>query len=53
MERIMNDKNDSSHNVGDTLQGAVVCVSREEMQEALSKMKFPWTFRRITTVNCS
>ena len=30
MERIMNKGNDRDHNVGDTVEGPVVCVSRED-----------------------
>ena len=54
MERIMNDENDWDHNVeGDAVEGAVVCVSREEMHQALNEnRKSPWTFRSITGVDC-
>ena len=36
MERIMNEENDWNHNLGDTLEGPVVCVSREEVLQALN-----------------
>ena len=41
MERIMNEENDwGHHNVeGDEVEGPVVCVSREEVLQALNKMK--------------
>ena len=40
MERIMNEKNYWDHNVeGDAVEGPVVCVSREEVLQALNKMK--------------
>ena len=40
MERIMNEENNWDHNVeGDALRGPVVCVSREEVLQALSEMK--------------
>ena len=40
MERIMNEENARDHNVeGDSLEGSVVCVCREEMLLALNKMK--------------
>ena len=52
MERIMNDENDWDRNVeGDAVKGPVVCVSREEVLQALNR-KSPWTFRRITRVDC-
>ena len=40
MERIMNEENDWDHNVeGDTVEGPVVCVCREEVLQALSELK--------------
>ena len=40
MERIMNDENDWDHNVeGDAVEGLVVCVSREDVFQALNEMK--------------
>ena len=40
MERIMNKENDWDHNVeGDAVEGPVVCLSREEVLQALNKMK--------------
>ena len=40
MERIMNEGNDWDHNVeGDAIEGLVVCVSREEVLQALYEMK--------------
>ena len=47
MERIMNEENDWDLNVeGDTVEGAVVCVSREKVLQALNEnMKSSWTFR--------
>ena len=40
MERIMNEKNDWHRNVeGDAVEGPAVCVSREEMLQALNEMK--------------
>ena len=40
MERIMNEENDLDRNVeGDAAEGPVVCVSREEVLQALSEMK--------------
>ena len=40
MERIMNEDSDWDHNVeGDAVEGPVVCVSREEMLQALNEMK--------------
>ena len=49
MERITNEENDWDHNVeGDAVEGPVVCVSREEVLQALNEnRKSPWTFRRI------
>ena len=40
MELIINEENDWDHDVeGDALEGPVVCVSREEVLQALSEMK--------------
>ena len=40
MERFMKEENDWDHNVeGDAVEGAVVCVSREEVLQALDEMK--------------
>ena len=40
MERIMNEENDWDRNVeGDVVEGPVVCVSREEVLQALIEMK--------------
>ena len=40
MERIMNEENDWNHNVeGDAVEGPLVCVSREEVLQALNEMK--------------
>ena len=40
MERIMNEENDWDHDVeGDAGEGPVVCVSREEVLQALSEIK--------------
>ena len=37
MERIMNEENDWYHNVeGDAVEGPEVCVSREEVLQALN-----------------
>ena len=46
MERIMNEENDWGHNVeGDAIEGPVICVSREEVLQALNeKKKKNWTF---------
>ena len=54
MERIMNEENYWECNVeGDAVEGPVVCVSREEVLQALNKnMKSPRTFRSITGVDC-
>ena len=39
IERIMNEENDCYHNVeGDAVEGPVVCVSREEVLQALNEM---------------
>ena len=40
MDRIMNEENYWDHNVeGDAVDGPVVCVSREEVLQALNKIK--------------
>ena len=54
MERIMNEENDCDHNMeGYTVEGPVVCVSREEVFQALNEnRKSPWTFRSIIEVDC-
>ena len=40
MERIINEENDLDRNVeGDAVEGPIVCVSREEMLQALNEMK--------------
>ena len=40
MKRIMNEENDWYHNVeGDAVEGLVVCVSREEVLQAINEMK--------------
>ena len=54
MERIMNEDNDWDHNVeGDAVEGPVVCVSREEVLQALNEnSKSPNTFRSITRLDC-
>ena len=53
-ERITNEENDWDHNVyRNAVEGPVVCVSREEVLQALNeKRKSPWTFRSITRVDC-
>ena len=53
-EWIMNEENDWDHNVeGDAVEGPVVCVSRDEVLQALNeKRKSLWTFRGITRVDC-
>ena len=39
-ERIMNEENDCDQNVeGDAVEGPVVCVSREDVSQALNEMK--------------
>ena len=52
MERIMNEENDWDRNVeGDAVEGPVVCVSREEMLQALNEnRKIPWAIRCITRI---
>ena len=51
MERIMNEENDWDRNVeGDAVKGPSVCVSREEVLQALNEnRKFSRTFRSITS----
>ena len=40
MKKIIDEENEWDHNVeGDTVQGRVVCVSREEVVQALTEMK--------------
>ena len=40
VERIMNEENDWDHYVeGDAVEGPVVCVSREEVLQALNEIK--------------
>ena len=40
MERIMNEENECDHNVeGDAVEGPAVCISREEVLQALNDMK--------------
>ena len=40
MERIVNEENDWDHNVaGDAVEGPLVCVSREEVLQALNEVK--------------
>ena len=40
MERILDEENDCDHNVeGDSVEGPVVCVSREEVLQALNEMQ--------------
>ena len=53
MKRIMNEENDWNHNEeGDAVEGPVICVSREEMLQALNEnRKSPWTFRNVTRVD--
>ena len=38
MERIIGEENDSYHNIGDVVEGPVVCVCREEVLQALNEM---------------
>ena len=53
MERIMDGENDWDHKVdGGAAEGTVVCVSREEVLQALNEMKNIWTFRNIIGVDC-
>ena len=47
MERIMNEEND-----GKNMEGPEVCVSREEVPQALNEnRKSPWTFQSIIEVD--
>ena len=39
MESIMNDENDWDHNVEEAVEGPVVCISGEEVLQALDEMK--------------
>ena len=40
MESVMNDENDCDHNVeGDAVEGPTICVCREEVLQALNKVK--------------
>ena len=40
MERIMSEENDWDHNMeGDTVEGPVVCVRREEVLQVINEMK--------------
>ena len=50
----MNEENDWDHDVeGDAVEGPVVCVSREEVLQALYEIrKSPLTFKCITRVDC-
>ena len=50
----MNEENYWDGNVeGDAVEGLVVCISREEVLQALNdNRKSPWTFTSITTVDC-
>ena len=56
MEKIMNEGNVWDRYVeGDAVEGPVVCVCREEVLQALSKMKTgnsSWPFRCIIGVDC-
>ena len=53
MERIMNEENDWDHNVeGDEVEGPLVCVSREEMLQALNEMKTGKAHGPINGVYC-
>ena len=54
MERVKKEENDWDSNVeGDAVEGPAVCVSREEVLQALNEnRKSPWTFRSITRVDC-
>ena len=49
----MNEENYWDRNVeGDAVEGPVVCVSGEEVLQALyENRKSPWTFRSITRVD--
>ena len=52
--RIMNDENDLDHNVeGDTVEGQVDCVYREEVVQALDEdEESSWIFMCIIGVDC-
>ena len=40
VERIMNEENDRDRNVeGDSVEGPVICVSREDVLQAMNEMK--------------
>ena len=54
IERIMNEENDWHCNIGDAVEGPVVCVSIEEVLQASKNenRKNPWTFRIIIGVEC-
>ena len=47
----MKEENDWDRNVErDAIEGPEVCVSREEVLQALNEIrKIPWTFRSITS----
>ena len=51
---IMNEENDWDHNVeGDAVEDSVVCVSRDDVLQALNEIrKSPCSFRRIIGVDC-
>ena len=50
----MNEESNCDRNVeGDAVEGPVVCVSRDEVLQAINEnMKNPWTLRSITRVDC-
>ena len=53
MERIINEENGWDHVEGDAVEGPVVCVSREEVLQALNEnRKRHWNFKCITRVDC-
>ena len=53
MERIMNEENDWDHVEVDAVEGPVVCLSREEVLQALNEnRKSTWISRSITRVDC-
>ena len=54
IEWIMNEENDLDRDVGDAVEGPIVCVSREEVLQALNEVKLerPWAFRCIIEVDC-
>ena len=54
MERIMNEENNWDQNVeGDAVEGPVVCVSRDDVLQALNENReSPRTFRSIIGVDC-